>query len=89
MAFHYKNTYNTSWSAPYNHMPPPNLSKLPCPNLPTSGTKFEHVITQGIALLIMGDGGHSLTFAKVATPNIIKVAVNHHVLLTHKIKVTI
>ena len=52
-------------------MSPPNLPKLPPPNLSTSGTKIKCVIAQWIALLIMEDGGCSLIFAKVTDPNII------------------
>ena len=45
---------------------------MPPPNLLTSGTKIKHVIAQWIALLIMEDGGCSLTIVKVTNPNIIK-----------------
>jgi hypothetical protein len=54
---------------------PPLFSKLPPPNLSTSGTKIKCVIAWWIgALLIMEDGGCSLTFVNATNPNIIKVA---------------
>jgi hypothetical protein len=68
------NIQNTSSLASHNHMLPPDLSKLPPPNLHTSGTKIKHAIAWWIALLIMEDGGCSLTFAEVTNPNIIIVA---------------
>ena len=49
-------------------------SHMPPPNLPTSGTKIKSVITWCIALLVMEEGGCSLTFAKLTNPNIMKVA---------------
>ena len=60
-------------------MPLSNLPKLPSPNLPTSGTKIKHVIAWWIAPIIIEDGGCSLTFVKVATPNIIKAVVNPNI----------
>ena len=56
-AFSLHDTHNTSSLAPHNHMAPPNF--------PTSGTKMKRVITQQVALLIMKNGGCTLTFAKV------------------------
>ena len=60
------NTHNTSWSAPHNHMAPPNLSTLPhknevCHNSVDSTPNLE-------------DSGCSLIFAKVTNPNIVKAA---------------
>ena len=60
------NTGNTRWSASHSRMPPLNL--------PTSGTKIKCVIAQWITLLVMEDGGCSLTYVKEIDPNIIKVA---------------
>ena len=58
-----------------HHMLPPNLLKLPPPNLPTSDIKKNKcVIAQWIALLVVEDGGCSLTFEKVTNPSIIRVA---------------
>ena len=54
-------------------MSPSNVSKLLPPNVPTSGTKIKRVIAWWIALLVMEDGGCSLTFAQVTNPNITKV----------------
>ena len=45
---------------------------MPPPNLPT--TKIEHVIAWWITLLVMDDGGCSMTFAKATNPNVIKAA---------------
>ena len=50
-----KNTHNTRWSAPHNHMLPRNLPKLLSPNSYTLGTKIKRVIARWIALLIMED----------------------------------
>ena len=49
------------------------------PNLGTSGTKIKRVIDRWIALLVMEDGGCSLTFAKGDNPNIIKVPITNHI----------
>jgi len=47
--FSLQSTHNTSWSAPHSHMPPPNLPKLPLPDLATSNTKIKLVIAGWIA----------------------------------------
>ena len=46
---------------------------MPPPNLPSLGTKIKFVIAQWIALHIMEDDEHSLTFVEVTNPNIIKI----------------
>ena len=68
------NSHITSWSAPHNHMPPPNLPKFMPSILPTLGTKVKCVIAWLKALLIMDYDECSLTSTKVTNPNIIKVA---------------
>ena len=57
--------HNTSWSAPHNHILPPNF--------PTLGIEIKDVITWWIALLIMKNDGCSLTFVTVTNPSIIKM----------------
>ena len=56
---------------------------MPPPNLPSLGTKIKFVIAQWIALHIMEDDEHSLTFAEVTNPISSRYWLNHHVLFTH------
>ena len=55
-------------------MPCPNLPKLPPPNFPSFGTRIKRVVVGWITLLIMEEGGCSLTFAKFTNPKIVNAA---------------
>ena len=48
----------------------PHIHMMPS-TLPTSGTKIKRAIAQWIPLLVVGDDGCGLTFAKVTNLNII------------------
>ena len=49
------------------------------PNVLTSSTKFERVIVRWIALLIMEDGGCSLTFVNTTNQMSSRWQLKHHV----------
>ena len=58
--FSLKDTLNSSWLAPHNHMMPLDLRSLP--------TTIKCVRAQWVALLIMKDDGCNVIFAKVTNP---------------------
>ena len=68
-----QSSHNTSSLVAHNHMPPLYM--------PASGTKIKHVIARWIALLIVEDGGCSLTFMKVTKGEFPSRPLSDHILV--------